>query len=92
LITGQLIHVLRRTKEACRAAGVKNYAVFVDFVKAFDSPPRAAIWECLEWLRCPPDLLAVIMAIHNDPRGKLKGSNDYFRVVYGRAASLDLPC
>ncbi len=81
--TGQLIHVIRRTQEACRAAGVKAYAVFIDFAKAFDSPPRAAIWECLEWSGCPPDLLAVIMAIHNDPRGKLKGSNACFRVLRG---------
>jgi hypothetical protein len=64
LVTGQLIHVLRCTQEACRAAGVKAYAVFVEFAKVFNSPPRAAIWECLEWLGCPPDLLAVIMAIH----------------------------
>ncbi len=81
--TSHLIHALRRTQEACRRANVKAYAVFVDFAKAFDSPPRAAIWECLEWSGCPPDLLAVIMAIHDDPRGKIQGSIECFRVARG---------
>jgi hypothetical protein len=47
--TGHLIHALRRTQEACHRDNIKAYAVFVKFAKAFDSPPRAAIWECLEW-------------------------------------------
>ncbi len=72
--TGHLKHALRRRQEACRRANVKAYGVFVKFAKAFDSPPRAVIWECLEWSGCPPDLLAVIMAIHNDLRGKSKGA------------------
>ena len=49
-------------------ASLKTVAVFVDFEKAFDSPPREAIFECLEWIGCSPDILAVIRAIHLDPR------------------------
>jgi hypothetical protein len=79
--TGHLIHALRRTQEACHRDNIKAYAVFVKFAKAFDSPPRAAIWECLEWSGRPPDLLAVIMAIHNDPRGKIQESIECFRVA-----------
>jgi hypothetical protein len=48
--TSHLIHILGRTQEACHKQGTKAYAVFVDFAKAFDSPPRGgAIWECLDW-------------------------------------------
>jgi hypothetical protein len=54
---------------------VKTYAVFVDFANAFDSPPRSALWECLDWAGCSPDLLAVIMAIHADLRGKLRNTS-----------------
>jgi hypothetical protein len=47
---------------------------FVDFAKVFDSPPTGAIWECLDRSGCPPDLSAVIMAIHDDPLGRLCGN------------------
>jgi len=78
-----MIHCLRRTQEACKVAGLKAFVVIVDFKKAFDSPPRSALWECLEWSGCPPDLLSVLMALHQDPRGKLSGSNTFFRVMRG---------
>ena len=81
--TSHMIHVLRRTQEACREANLKTFAVFIDYKKAFDSPPRTALWECLDWAGCPPDLLAVIMAIHKDPRGKLCGTQEVFRVMRG---------
>jgi hypothetical protein len=66
----------RENRSTSQLIQVKAYAVFIDFAKAFDSPHRATIWECLELSGCPPDLLAVIMAIHADPRGKLQGSNE----------------
>jgi hypothetical protein len=37
--TTHLIHAVRRAQEACRLANLKAYAVFIDFKKAFDSPP-----------------------------------------------------
>ncbi len=75
----------RENRSTSQLIQVKAYAVFIDFAKAFDLPPIAAIWECLEWSGCSPDLLAVIMAIHADPRGKLQGSNKNkcFRVTRG---------
>ncbi len=81
--TTHLIHSLRRAQEGCKRAGLKAFAVFVDFEKAFDSPPRKALWECLEWAGCPLDLLAVVMAIHEDPRGKVCGAKSAFRVFRG---------
>jgi hypothetical protein len=75
----------RENRSTSQLTQVKAYVVFIDFAKAIDSPPRAAIWECLEWSGCPPDLLAVIMAINTDPRGKLQGSNENecFQVTHG---------
>ncbi len=35
----------------------------------------------LEWIGCPPDLLAMVAAIHEDPKGKIGGSAVWFRVA-----------
>jgi hypothetical protein len=77
------IHVLRRIQEACRSADLKAFAVFVNFEKAFDSPPRKALYECLSWIGIPSDLLAMVVAIHECPRGKVRGSSVWFRVARG---------
>jgi hypothetical protein len=81
--TSMSIHVLRRIQEACRSADLKAFAVFVDFEKAFDSPPRKALYECLSWIGIPSDLLAMVMAIHECPRGKVRGSSVWFKVARG---------
>ena len=81
--TSHSIHILRRLQEAVCSANLKTYAVFIDFEKVFDSPPRAALYECLEWIGLPKDLLSIVMAIHEDPKGKLSGSNVWFRIARG---------
>ncbi len=81
--TAHLIHIVRRVQEACRYSNLKAYAVFIDFKKAFDSPPREALWECLDWVGCPLDILLLFKAIHRDPRGKIIGTNAAFRVLRG---------
>jgi hypothetical protein len=81
--TAHLIHIVRRAQEACRLANLKAYAVFIDFKKVFDSPPREALWECLEWAGCPQDLLLVIKAIQQDPKGKICGTDAVFKVMRG---------
>lgn len=81
--TNHQIHVLRRMQSECRKASKPCAAVFIDFEKAFDSPPRGAIYECLEWIGCPPDLLAVIRAIHFDPHARVIGTDAWFRVARG---------
>jgi Reverse transcriptase (RNA-dependent DNA polymerase) len=56
---------------------------FVDFEKAFDSLPRKALYECLDWIGIPSDLLSMIMAIHECPRRKVCGSAVWFKVTRG---------
>jgi hypothetical protein len=48
-------------------------------------PPGSALWECLVWAGCLPDLLAVIMAIHADPCGKLRNTSEFFKVTRSEA-------
>ena len=81
--TSHAIHTLRRLQDACRIADMKAFVAFVDFEKAFDSPPRAAIYECLAWIGIPQDLLAVVRAIHESPKGKVSGSKVWFQVARG---------
>jgi Reverse transcriptase (RNA-dependent DNA polymerase) len=81
--TSMSIHVLRRIQEACRSADLKAFAVFVDFKKAFDSPPRKALYECQDWIGIPPELLSMIMAINECLRGKVRGSSVWFKVAWG---------
>jgi hypothetical protein len=74
------MQILRGLQEACWSADLKAFAVFVDFEKAFDSPPRKALYKWLAWIGTPPDLLAMIMAIHECPRGNFHGSSVWYRV------------
>ena len=81
--TNHQIHVLRRLQSEVRKASLPTAAIFVDFEKAFDSPPRQALYECLEYAGCPPDLLALIRAIHLDPQACVRGSTAWFKVARG---------
>ena len=67
---------LRRLQEEAIRASKPLCAVFVDFKKAFDSPPREAIWECLRHIGVPQDAIAVAMAIHRDPKGNVLGGDE----------------
>ena len=81
--TAHSIHVLRRAQEAVRSADYLTIALFVDFKKAFDSPPRGALYECLTWIGVPSDVVAVIAAIYENPKGKVVGTKAWFKVSRG---------
>ena len=78
----QILQVRKLQSEVERAS-VETAACFVDFKKAFDSPPREAIYEVLEYIGCPADLLAVVMGLHHDPEGKVRNSDVLFKVLRG---------
>ena len=78
----QILQVRKLQSEVERAS-VETAACFVDFKKAFDSPPREAIYEVLDYIGCPSDLLAVIMGLHHDPEGKVRNSDVLFKVLRG---------
>jgi hypothetical protein len=81
--TAHAIHILQRIQEGCRRRNVWAAAVFIDFKKAFDSPPRGVLFESLQWIGVPPDVLAVIQAIYVDPKCKVVGIKSWFRVARG---------
>ena len=75
--------MLQRAQEACRSADYQSIALFVDFKKAFDSQPRPVIIECLDWIAIPADVIAVIAAIFENPKGKVVGTQSWFKVKRG---------
>ena len=75
--------VLRRLQEECRKARVPLAACFIDFKKAFDSPPRAAILEALKWIGTPPKLVKLVGGIHEGARAKVLGTSAWFCLLRG---------
>ena len=60
------IQILRSVQKRCKAA---SFYAYVDFQKAFDSPPRTVLLECLEWIEMPAEMLALIAACHSNSNG-----------------------
>jgi Reverse transcriptase (RNA-dependent DNA polymerase) len=81
--TAHSIHLLRRAQEACRRAYYKSLAVFIDFSKAFDSPLRGALLECLQYIGVPPYVVAMVAAIHENPESQVTGTAAWFKVARG---------
>jgi hypothetical protein len=81
--TAHMIFALRQLQTAATSTRTPLAAAFIDLKKAFDSPPREAIWECLGAIGCPNDLLAVIKAIHRDPKANVRGSEVMFSILRG---------
>jgi hypothetical protein len=71
--TTQQIFALRRLQEEALRASKPLCAVFIDFKKAFDSPPRSAIWESLRFIGVPEDVVVMCSAIHEAPEGSVTG-------------------
>ena len=81
--TLQQILCIRRAQQALKEADATACILFIDFAKAFDSPPRSAIWACLRHIGCPPDVLAVIVAIHAQPVATVRHTDVNFPMSRG---------
>ena len=79
----QQILAIRRAQQALREVKKDACILFIDFAKAFDSPPREAIYSCLRHLGCPPDVLAMVEAIHEKPSATVRNSDESFQMARG---------
>lgn len=52
------------------------YVLFVDLKKAYDSVPRAALWQVLQKLGVPPTMLDVIRSLHDGMIAKVRVNGD----------------
>lgn len=58
--------VVRQIIEKCHEHRTKAYLVYVDLRKAYDSIPRAALWDVLGRLGIPEKLVRLIASFHSD--------------------------
>ena len=81
--TAHGLFVLRRLQEEVRRANVPLAGLFIDFKKAFDSPPREAILECLRAMGVPPVLVNIVGRIHEGSKAKVRGTKAWFQLLRG---------
>lgn len=59
------IYVLRQIQEKCKEHDMKLYAVFIDFVKAYDSLHRGKLYSILEEFGVPETFIWLTMTLAN---------------------------
>ncbi|XP_063534978.1 uncharacterized protein LOC134744961 [Cydia strobilella] len=74
--TSDMIFTLRQLQEKCREHRVPLYMAFVDLNKAFDTVSRQGLYDVLVRLGCPPTLLSLIRAFHENMKGTVMFDGD----------------
>ena len=64
--TVDMIFSLRQLQEKCRDQQQPLFIAFVDLTKAFDLVSRSGLFQILQKIGCPPNLLVVITSFHQD--------------------------
>ncbi|WP_353804357.1 RNA-directed DNA polymerase, partial [Acinetobacter baumannii] len=72
--TADMIFSLRQLQEKCNEQRVPLYIAFIDLTKAFDMVSRTGLFTLLQKIGCPPQLLSVIKAFHEDTHSTISFS------------------
>ena len=67
-----MIFVVRQLAEKAMEHNSRQYLVFVDLDKAYDSVPRTVLWNALQKLGVPDDLITLIKSFHQDMKARLR--------------------
>lgn len=67
-----MIFVVRQLTEKTVEHQAKQFFVFVDLRKAYDSVPREAMWLVLKKLGVPEVVVEIIKSFHNDMKAKVR--------------------
>ena len=67
-----MIFVVRQLVEKSWEHQAKMFFIFIDLRKAYDSVPRAALWQALGKLGAPNSTIELIKAFHQETRTKLR--------------------
>jgi len=67
-----MIFVARQLVEKAREHNCLLFTLFIDLKKAYDSVPRAALWQVLEKYGVPPTLLSVVRSFHEGMRASVR--------------------
>ena len=66
------IFVLRCLIDGAKARKKRLYCCFVDFRKAFDTVPRERLFQCLQSLRIPAEMIWAIYALYERVTGRVR--------------------
>ena len=85
--TTNMMFVVRRLQEVGRKAGVSLHMCFVDVQKAYDTVDRTLLWQVLNRIGVPPQMIAVIRQFHHGMRACVRPDgavcSDWFEVEQG---------
>ena len=66
--TTDMMFVVRRLQEIWRKAGVSLFMCFIDLQKAYDTVDRTLLWQVLNRIGVPPQMIAVIQQFNDGMR------------------------
>ncbi|TWW59286.1 R2 Retrovirus-related Pol polyprotein from type I retrotransposable element [Takifugu flavidus] len=84
--TTDMIFSLRQLQEKCREQRKPLYMAFIDLTKAFDLVSRSGLFQLLERIGCPPQLLRILQSFHTDMHGTIQfdgSTSDPFKICCG---------
>lgn len=84
--TTNMIFSLKELQEKCREQGKPLYMVFIDLTKAFDLVSRSGLFQLVERIDCPPNLLHILQSFHTDMQGTIQfdgSTSDPFKICCG---------
>ena len=67
--TIDMVFSIRQLQEKCREQQMPLYIAFIDLTKAFDLVSRSGLFQVLEKVGCPPQLLTIIKQLHENMQG-----------------------
>jgi len=76
-----MIFMVRQLAEKAIEHNSKQYFVFVDLRKAYDSVPRAALWVALEKLGVPKELVELVKSFHDDTRAEVRVDGELLQSI-----------
>ena len=69
--TVDMVFAIRQLQEKCVEQHQDLHLLFIDLTKAFDTVNRAALWEILRKLGCPPRFVQIIRSFHDGMLGRI---------------------
>lgn len=71
------VFLVRQLTEKAIEHHEKQFLIFVDLHKAYDSVPCEALWMALEKLGVPTVLIDIVKSFHADMRARVKLTQSY---------------